>query len=285
LWHKNPEYSRHKITIHDAKKDGLPIDVDQLRAGLDDPEGWAQEYECEFMDAAAVLLPYELIALCESAEARRDASLEFWGAGGRRRLVMGIDYGRKRDLSVAWTAELVGDVLHTREVFEMSKMSTPDQIEMLRHRLAAVQRVCLDYTGPGTGMGDYLVKEFGEWNPEADSFGKVELCQFTNSFKQDVFPKLKMAFENRRLRVPIHRDIREDLHSMHRVTTASGLVTYRAPHTDDGHADRCTALALALRAAGNGFTGMTTVTGLEVGAHATRFGTFRPRRLLQEVRS
>jgi phage FluMu gp28-like protein len=58
-----------------------------------------------------------------------------------------------------------------------------------------------------------------------------------------------MAFEARRLRVPVSRVIREDLHSMQRVTSNNGGVTYRAPHTEDGHADRCTALALAVRAA------------------------------------
>jgi hypothetical protein len=42
--------------------------------------------------------------------------------------------------------------------------------------------------------------------------------------------------------------IREDLHSVQRVATATG-VTYRAAHTGDGHADHATALALAVRAA------------------------------------
>jgi phage FluMu gp28-like protein len=44
--------------------------------------------------------------------------------------------------------------------------------------------------------------------------------------------------------------IREDLHSLNRVSTPTGQITYRAPHSADGHADRCTALALALRATG-----------------------------------
>src|SRR5208283_1777506 len=70
--------------------------------------------------------------------------------------------------------------------------------------------------------------------------------------KVEVFSKLRMAFEKRALRVPVNRAIREDLHSVNRVSTATGQVTYRAPHNADGHADRCTALALALRAAGDG---------------------------------
>ena len=49
--------------------------------------------------------------------------------------------------------------------------------------------------------------------------------------------------------IPIGRDIREDLHSIYRTTTNSGTILYRAHSTPDGHADRTTALALALRAA------------------------------------
>ena len=57
-----------------------------------------------------------------------------------------------------------------------------------------------------------------------------------------------MAFERKLVRVPVNRAIREDLHLINRVTSASGQITYRAAHTPDGHADRCTALALAVRA-------------------------------------
>ena len=89
---------------------------------------------------------------------------------------------------------------------------------------------------------------FGEHNPEKHIFGKIELCNFTASLKQEIFPKLRMAFENRRLRIPVSRVLREDLHSVHRVTTLTGQISYRAAHTEDGHADRCTALALAVRA-------------------------------------
>jgi phage FluMu gp28-like protein len=114
--------------------------------------------------------------------------------------------------------------------------------------------VCLDYTGPGVGMGDYLVKEFGEWNPEKHQGGKIELVTFTNTNKVEMFTKLRMSFERAKCRVPINRVIREDLHSMQRVVSAQGNITYRAPHTDDGHADRCTAKALAERARGGGGT-------------------------------
>jgi len=248
LWHKAEGWTKHRTDIYDAQKAGLPVDIDELRKGLDDPEGWAQEYECQFLDAAAVLLPYELIATCESSDATTAVAPEFWTVSQARPLVMGVDFARKRDLSVAWTDELVGDVSQAREVLEMRAMSTPDQIDLLRARIQKCARVCLDYTGPGVGMGDYLVKEFGEYNPDHHLFGKIELVTFTNTNKVEMFSKLRMAFEQARTRVPVNRAIREDLHSMQRVVSGSGTVTYRAPHTDDGHADRCTAKALAERA-------------------------------------
>jgi len=146
----------------------------------------------------------------------------------------------------------LGDVQQTVEVLEMDRMATPEQVEQLRPRLRKAGRVCLDYTGPGVGLGDYLVKEFGQWDPPRHKFGKIELCHFTNPLKLEIFSKLRMAFEKRGLRVPVHRVIREDLHSVNRVSSPTGQITYRAPHSADGHADRCTALALALRAAGDG---------------------------------
>ena len=250
LWEKAKQngYSAHKVTIHDAIADGMPLDADKLRLALDDADIWAQEYECEPMDSSSVLLTYELIAKCESHEATTLVAPEFWFGGSRGQLVMGIDFARKRDLSVAWTDEIMGDVSQAREVLEMRAMSTPDQINLLRPRIEKCIRVCLDYTGPGIGMGDYLVKEFGEYNPEKHLYGKIELVTFTNAAKVELMTKLRMVFEACKTRVPISRVIREDLHSIQRVVSAQGNITYRAPHTEDGHADRATAKALAEKA-------------------------------------
>lgn len=242
-------YAVHKVTIHDAVADGMPLDAEKLRKALDDPDAWAQEYECEPMDSSSVLLPYDLIATCESSEATRMVHPGFWFGTQPGPLFMGIDFARKVDLSVAWTDEILGDVAQAREILEMKAMSTPDQIDLLRPRIHKVRRVALDYTGPGVGMGDYLVKEFGEWNPAKHLYGKIELVTFSQTSKVDLFSKLRMAFEQRKVRVPVDRVIREDLHSVHRVTSSNGGVSYRAPHSSDGHADRCTAKALATRAA------------------------------------
>jgi phage FluMu gp28-like protein len=59
-------WSPHLLTIHHAVSQGLPIDIAQLRAGIDDPDAWAQEYECQFLDTQDnTLLPYNIILPCE----------------------------------------------------------------------------------------------------------------------------------------------------------------------------------------------------------------------------
>ncbi|MGZ8939644.1 MAG: hypothetical protein ACXW32_10580 [Limisphaerales bacterium] len=41
LWTNSKIFSRYKVTIHDAKAQQLPIDLEELMAGLLDPEAWA----------------------------------------------------------------------------------------------------------------------------------------------------------------------------------------------------------------------------------------------------
>jgi phage FluMu gp28-like protein len=248
LWEDSP-YSRHKVTIEDARAAGLAVDLEALRQAIDDPDGWAQEYMCEFLDGSNVLLPYELIALAESAEAT-EADPGEAAPGGQR--FAGIDFGRQNDPTVCWTLEAAGGLLWTREVLVLDGVDTPGQQAILRARIQAASRVCFDYTGPGVGLGDLLAQEFKRWDPEHHQFGKVELVTFTAGLKREMFPKLRRAFEApTRVRVPISQRIREDLHAMQQVVNA-GQYNYWAPRTREGHSDRCTALALAVRAAGDG---------------------------------
>lgn len=243
----NMRWSVHTVTLRNAIADGLPVDYNALAEAMDDPIAEAQELNCEFLDSTQTLLPYDLIALAESFDATESCEPAVFSPG--RDLSVGIDFGRTNDPTVCWTLERIGDVLHTREVLVLRDIDSPAQEAILRTRIAAARRVCFDYTGPGIGLGDYLVKQFGAYKPESHEFGKLELCTFTAKFKREIFPKLRKAFvAPTRLRIPVSQAIREDLHAMEQIIH-NGEYTYSAPHTKEGHSDRCTALALAVRAA------------------------------------
>lgn len=240
-------WSKHLTTIYQAVLMGLPVDIEEIRSAMDDADGFAQEFECAFLDGSNVLLPYDLIALAESFEATESWSMA--DAGTMHRTYCGIDFGRVNDPTVCWTLQRVTDVLWSREVLVLKNVSTPEQEKILTDRVAAADLTCFDYTGPGIGLGDYLTAKHGEWKPEAHKFGKVQVCTFTQALKCELFPKLRRAFDApTRLRVPVSREIREDLHMMQQVIT-NGQYSYWSERTRAGHSDRCTALALAVRAA------------------------------------
>ena len=208
------------------------MDAVELKRGWDDPEAWDQEYECEFVDATNVLLPYALIDECVSD----DATLECEEDSGRAVRYVGIDIGRKHDLTVAWTLEKVGDVFWTREVLVLRNTPYHLQEELLSERINKASFAAIDSTGIGNAMSESLAKRY-EY--------KLEQCNFTQGFKAKIFPGLRRAMQERSLRIPRDRAIREDLHSVNEVTTPGGNKQYRALRRADGHADRCTALALA----------------------------------------
>jgi phage FluMu gp28-like protein len=251
LWEKEDtgkmKWSRHLVTIYHAVLMGLPVDIEELREAFDDPDGFAQEFLCQFLDGSNVLLPYDMIQLAESAEATEAWSILDVGSNAT---YLGIDFGRTNDPTVCWTLQRIGDILWTREVLVLKNVSSPDQETVLKDRIRAASRVSFDYTGPGIGLGDYLAQAFGRYKPEEHEFGKMDLCTFTVGFKRLLFPTLRAAFKApTKLRIPVSTVIREDLHEMQQVIT-NGEYNYWSRRTREGHSDRCTALALAVRAAG-----------------------------------
>jgi len=244
-----PDWSCHHLSIHDCIVNGLKLDIEAIRRALDDDEAFAQEYLCEFRDSSNVLLPYDLIKQAESADATESPGAEFFAQRPKGPAFCGIDFGRVHDPTVCWTLEKAGPILWTREVLVLRNMPIPEQWELLQPRLKAAGKVCLDYTGLGIGLGDTAVQKFGEHDPAGHRFGKIEKFTFSPKSKRELFPHLRRAFEApTTLRVPISVEIREDLHAMQQIVQ-NGEYDYYAPRTKEGHSDRCTALALAVRAA------------------------------------
>ena len=262
-------WSHYHIPLRSAIADGLPVDYETLAAAIGDPLAVRQELDAEFVDTQSQLLPTEIILRAESEEATLRPAAEVFSGG--RDLRVGVDVGRVSDPTVIWTAERLGDVLYTREVLVLVGMSHADQLSIIRARVAAASRCCMDYTGMGIGMGDMLVREFGEYKPEAHRFGRVELCTFSASFKREIFPKLREAMEGCRLRIPTNAELRTDLSAMQQVCSG-GQFSYEAPRTKDGHSDRCTAAALCVRA-GEGVGNVPLPGRLTAGEHQR--GKFR----------
>lgn len=230
-------WSRHRTDIYEAVAQGLPVDPEELKAGVNDSLAWAQEYLLEFAEELTAYLSYDLILACESPDATVDTLIEDLDPAADRYL--GFDVGRHRDLSVIWLTERVGDVTWTRRVVELAGVSFAAQREVLYGLIPHVRRACIDGTGLGMQLAEEARQKFGP---------KVEAVTFTNAVKSDLATTLRRAFEDRAVRVPVADAIREDLHSVRRIVTSAGNVRFDAERDAESHADRFWALALALHA-------------------------------------
>jgi phage FluMu gp28-like protein len=294
----NPKgFSFHRVTLQDALEEGflyklqskLPatdqrIGMDEtdyfnfVRSGSADEESFLQEFMCQPADDNTAFLSYDLIASCEYAEANQ------WQTDlldCKNPLFVGVDVGREHDLTVIWLIEQVGGVNFTRRVIEMSRQTFDAQEQTLYEllKLPMVRRCCIDQSGLGRQFAERAAKKFGAY--------RVEGVSFTVSTKEELAYPVRVAFEERTIKVPFTNAIRADLRGVRKEVTSSGHTRFAGERNRYGHCDRFWALALALHAAKRPASGaLTSTAGIFFGPSNTAppRRTFTPSPLQQKPR-
>jgi len=274
-------WSKHFVDIEQACRMGLElrgeegeiITPDDLRIALNlDPEDWDEEFLCIPSDEVSAFLTHEMIsqvedqriekapgwveALIEAATANYEEfkrtkarpplplqvlrNVEFLGE-----LYVGMDIGRKRDLSVIWLDQKIDGVLRTAAVIELRKTPYFVQEQVLHVILSqnAFRRACIDETGIGGQLAEGAQDLFGSH--------RVEVVPFTAENKENLAVGLKQNFEDRLSAIPCDATVRTSLHSVKKYATATKHFRFDAERTDaTGHADHFWAKALATQAGG-----------------------------------
>jgi phage FluMu gp28-like protein len=249
---KDSTWSRHHVDIYRAVADGLPRDIEELKAGLNDEDLWSQEYELDWLDDASAWLPYELISTCE------DETAGFPEAYGGGTIFIGNDIARRRHLWVVWVLELVGDVFVTREIVERRNITFREQDDTLdeivaRYGLANIGRIAMDQTGMGEKPVEDAKTRYGDL--------RVEGVLLNGARPFNLATIVKDKFEDRTVRIPMGNQVlRADLHKIKKITGATGAPRMVTPEDEKDHADRFWALALALGGADMAVTPAAGVT-------------------------
>jgi len=312
--HQSPFlWSPHWVDLLSARTQGFVVDVESLRAAIADEDAWQQEYCCRFLADAAHYLPPELVVAAEHpaatttfflspaagaaglGEARRVSPSGLttempgeappWkGAGenlfgfpqrARGSFYLGVDIGRRRDLTVLWLLEAddsPAPVYWTRGLVTLDRQPFAAQRQALDSLLALrasdenrnskienrtngpsfefrfssfgsflIRRCALDATGLGAMLAEELRAQWG---------ARVEPVVFTQAVKENLAVRVKRLLEDGRLRLPADPAVRAALGSVKRYITPSGNIRFDADRTEAaGHADHFWALALALGAA------------------------------------
>ncbi len=233
-----------KINAATAKRGGKPISgedfIRQQQDRCTNDAQWMQEYMCQPQDDFGALLTYEMLTACSSPLAQLQAN------PASRNVYLGMDIGRKHDLSVIWAIEDLGPMSTTREVKVMEK--TPFHIQLdafcdMFQRYNA-RRGRIDSTGIGAMLAEEAQRRLGT--------SRVEAVGFTPAEKEAMAMTMLRTFQDKAIRIPDDYEVIEDLHKVEKQVTASGHIRYVATSDEGGHADRFWALGLALSAKGDG---------------------------------
>jgi len=273
-------WSKHFTDIYQAiemglelkDEEGKPIEPDDLRLALNDDDAWAEEFECVPSDEVSAFLTHDLISSVEdvkinktpvwverliaAAEANysefkrtkiRPAlplhvlhNVEFLGE-----LYIGMDIGRKKDLTVIWVDQKIDGMLRAAAVIELKRKPYFVQEQVLHSVLSqkAFRRACIDETGIGAQLAEGAQDMFGSY--------RVEGIPFTAESKETLAVGLRQNFEDRGSLIPADVTIRNSLHSVKKYPTTTRHFRFDAERTDaTGHADHFWAKALSVQSAG-----------------------------------
>ena len=272
-------WSKHFVNIYQAVEMGLelkddtgkPCDTEDLRLALNDDDAWAEEYECIPSDEVSSFLTHEMISAVEDVKANASpvwmdilikaaetnyaeykltkikpplpleilANVEFLGE-----LFVGMDIGRKRDLSVIWLDQKIQNILQPVAVIELRRQPFFVQEQVLHTILSlkGFRRACIDETGLGAQLTEDAQNLFGTH--------RVEGIAFTPESKETLAVGLKQNFEDRGSIIPASHTIRNSLHSVKKYATTTKHFRFDAERTEaTGHADHFWAKALSVQAA------------------------------------
>jgi len=246
-------WSAHKTTIQTAVADGLVDKILKRKTTEEERAQWLKEQEddcfdrwtwleefcCVPVDEASAFLDYELIALAEEYNI-------LWNEADPYKnkiendLFVGVDIGRRKDLTVIWVDEKIASVKFTRAIIILERTPFRIQKQVLFNILShpKVRRACIDASGLGMQLAEECQDQFGKY--------KVEAITFTGKTKEELAYNLRTDFENKNKRIPVDSDLKEDLHSIRKVTTASNNIRFDVAQSEvSGHADRFWAGALS----------------------------------------
>jgi phage FluMu gp28-like protein len=234
-------WSGHWIDVYAAVAEGCPIDIPEMKSGVDDQDTWDQEFCCAFLKSTGAWLSLELLASCEDDDAGIELLPSFRPRGP---LYGGIDVARHHDATVMWIDEKIGDVYWTRMVKWIFAKPFPEQYAELDPFVQLCDRCAIDSTGMGIALYDLLNQtnsgrmigvNFGGTNkpvkdPRALQSGHEEAGASVR-MKVDLAMRIKKKLEMRKSRLPRNAQIRTEMMAVKKEATGSG-VTFDAPRIE-----------------------------------------------------
>jgi len=218
---------------------------------------FAETYEAEFVDEGVLIFPHTLL----------EAAQELWKS---KRYVMsppmgapqynvpryiGVDFGRKRNLTEIHVLEKDDKILRTFTMKSLDNMNFEDQKVWIDGLIGRIKPIMckVDERGMGLPLLDYLQRKWGE--------SVVQPLNLSNGkTKEHAILQCRNAFTDLQIAIPDDEGLYEQLHSYQKEYTDAGNVKYFGKVSEtDFLDDKVIALVAAVDAAQSKPFGFTIV--------------------------
>lgn len=232
----NPDYSVHKVKSSECPliTEGF---LEEMRMNMT-AEAFEMEYMAEFAESASCYFTQDMIRSCIDPALEFYRSLEEKVPAGE--YYCGCDFGKLRDYSVISVILREGDLLRVVYLHELPLGAAYSEVigHVVRGQgVFGFRKVWVD----DTGLGKPVLEEL------EDSRVRVEGLTFTLKTKEELLTAVKIAMEQKRLRMPYHRRLCEQMNQQQYTYTKSGRLQFS--HPIGSHDDMLWSLALAVYAA------------------------------------
>lgn len=226
-----PGWNTHTIDIYKAVREGLPIDIDELKAKISDPEKFAVEYECKFFNRAYNYIPVSMLKAITLNE-KPELNLPY-------KYFIGIDIGRVHDATEIMVLGKINNKFYLIEQMELQSVPFTQQTKTIDSYIGKYNpvQVFIDSTGIGMQIAEYF----------EDHYGQVRGIHFTAPLKEEMASLIYNKVADKLLFIPNDEVLMDHILSVQKDMTSSGGIIFRVNSTKH-HADKFWALGLALLA-------------------------------------
>lgn len=225
------DWKYFEVSIHDAMKDGLNVDLEQLHKLIPDPTQFAIEFECSFADSSNEFLSPSLLQFYND-----DVKFEDY--------FIGVDWARSGDgTAIVALGRTKESRVYLIDLCTLHNVEYEKQINFTKEMFKKYNPKAM--YGDAGGLGNPIMEDL---NKKVSA--RIKPFTFTSANKTDAYEYLrKQVFErNLFFKEDFRTQIVSDLSLIQQIISENGKLSYVSRRANGSHGDIVSAAVLALQA-------------------------------------
>ena len=225
------DWKYFEVSIHDAIKDGLNVDLEQLHKLIPDPIQFSIEFECSFADSSNDFLSPSLLQFYND-----DVKFEDF--------FIGVDWARSGDgTAIVALGRTKESKIYLLDLCTLHNVEYEKQINFVKEIFRKYNPKAM--YGDAGGLGSPIMEEL---NKKVSA--RIKPFNFTSTNKTDAYEYLRKQVFDRNIffKEDFRTQIVSDLSLIQQIISENGKLSYVSRRANGSHGDIVSAIVLALQA-------------------------------------